>query len=332
MVFAERGNWSMGRNKGSVSLAGFRHDRVSGSGDRDMDVKTGVIVADKMTIRESCQNSPLSREKASLRRNNFAAILPWLQRDSSCSCLRQDDACPSGVRCQVTLSHIASRQIVAWLAILLMLVNCSGCSLFVMAGKALFGDPKVPAEFRTITGTDLTTGDDAVVIICSMPHGIQSAFPSLQIDVVDRVTRNLESRNIKVVPSGDVASWFDDHGEWGDYSELAEAFDAQFVIHVDIREFHCRVPESENLLQGKSEGKVSVYQVSSSNQLPLTSKKYQAPVSLSFDRDFNLMFPTSYPVPRETRSEDLFVQGFMDRLALHISQHFYDYRMSETIH
>jgi hypothetical protein len=56
------------------------------------------------------------------------------------------------------------------------------------------------------------------------------------------------------------------------------------------------------------------------------------PVSLVFDRNFTLTFPTSYPVPREKRSEDMFLQGFLDRLAQHLSQHLYDYRMSESIH
>ncbi|MEQ9410558.1 MAG: hypothetical protein RIK87_22675 [Fuerstiella sp.] len=219
-----------------------------------------------------------------------------------------------------------------WLLLTAVLCSGSGCSLFVMAGKAILGDPKVPSEFRTVTGTDLTKGQDAVVIICTAPHRVLRTSPSLQIDIVDRVTRNLESRQVQVVPSGDVAAWFDDHGDWGDYSEMAAAFDAKYVVHVDIREFDHRVPESENLMQGKAEGHISVHQVSRDGGVPITDRKYSAPVSLAFDRDFRLTFPTSYPVPRETRSEDLFMQGFMDRVALHISQHFYDYRMSESIH
>ena len=214
----------------------------------------------------------------------------------------------------------------------MLLVTSSGCSLFVMAGKAIMGDPKAPAEFRTATGTDLTTGEDSVVIICTAPHGIVSRFPSLQIDIVDRVTRTLKTRNVKVVPSGDVARWFDDHGEWGDYSEMATEFDATFVIHVNIREFGCRVPESENLMQGKADGRISVHKVRQGPTKPLTSRKYVAPVSLAFDRDFNLQVPSTYPVPRENRSEELFMQGFLDRVAQNISQHFYDYRMSEAIH
>lgn len=219
------------------------------------------------------------------------------------------------------------------LAVAAVALSTSGCSLFVMAGKALFGDPKFPAEFRTATGTDLTDGDDSVVIICTAPHRLTTEFPSLQIDMLDRVTRNLETRNVRVVPSGDVASWFDDHGEWGDYSELAKAFDAKFVIHIVLREFTHRVPESPHLLQGTADGQISVHEISAKRAgSSITSKSFRAPVSLVFDRAFRLRYPKSYPVPLETRSEDLFTQGFLDRVALNISQHFYDYRMSEQIH
>ena len=146
---------------------------------------------------------------------------------------------------------------------------------------------------------------------------------------MDRVSRILETEDVNVVESGDVASWYDDHGEWGDFSELAAEFDAQYIIHIDIRDFHYRVPESETLMQGKSQGHISVHEISDPGK---SRPDHSGAVAIAFDRDFALMFPTTYPVPRETRSEDLFVQGFTDRLALHLSQHMYDYKMSDSIH
>ena len=211
----------------------------------------------------------------------------------------------------------------------------SGCSLFVMAGKAMFGDPKVTSAFSAATGDDLTKSDEKVVIICSASHRLLSRIPSLQIDIVDRVSRNLETHGILVVDSGDLATWFDDHGEWGDYTELAAEFEAGYILHRDLREFDYRVPESENLLQGKAEGRITVHQIKTQKKPSLSLSKPRkdfVPVMSVFDRDFALKFPAAYPVPRETRSEDMFAQSFLDRTAMHISQHLYDYKMSESVH
>jgi len=217
---------------------------------------------------------------------------------------------------------------------LVVVIGTSGCSIFVMAGKAIFGDPKVQSPFTAATGEKLKDSNESLVIICDAPHRILSAFPSVQIDILDRVTRDLETQDINVVPSGDVARWYDDHGEWGDFSEVATEFDAGYVLHIDLRKFDHRVPESETLMQGQAEGHLSVYRVNNdkSKKLSPALTKYSSPGTVVFDRDFKVQFPTTYPVARESRSEDQFVQEFMDRTALHLSQHLYDYRMSESIH
>ena len=214
----------------------------------------------------------------------------------------------------------------------LLLLAGSGCSLFVMAGKAFFGDPKIPSEFRTSTGTDLTKSGDAVVIICTVPYRITSEHSSLQIDLLDRISRTLETQGVNIVPSGDVASWFDDHGEWGDYSELATEFDARYIIHINLREFTHRVPQSDNLLQGKAEGQITVHEHRGDTSDTKKGVAAISPVLQTFDRSFRLMFPGAYPVPRESRSEGQFIEGFTNRVALTIAQHFYDARMSDTIH
>lgn len=199
----------------------------------------------------------------------------------------------------------------------------SGCSLGIMAGKLLMGDPKVKSPFRAATGTDLTKSGDKLLIICDAPHGILSEFPSMQLDIVDRVTRILETRGVNVISSDEIATWYDDHGEWGDYSQLAKSFDADYIMHIDIRKFTYRVPDSPNLLQGISEGRITVSKAGG---------KSTKTVREMFDRNYQLTYPTGYPAPRENRSEQIFLEGFMDRLALQIGQFMYDYRSSETVH
>lgn len=212
------------------------------------------------------------------------------------------------------------------LLVLLSLLICwaaTGCSLGVMAGKLLLGDPKQKAPFRAATGTDLTKGKDSLLIICSAPHGLLAQFPAIQVDISDRLSRILETRGVKVISADKVASWYDEHGEWGDFSELAKEFEADYIMNITLRRFSYRVPESDSLMQGNAEGFVSVAQAN--------NKKKSRPGAV-FERSFQLQFPTAYPVPRENRSEQIFIEGFLDRLALHLSQLLYDHHASETVH
>lgn len=208
------------------------------------------------------------------------------------------------------------------LLMVIILVSSAGCSLGIMAGKLLFGDPKQTAAFKKATGTDLTKGEDTLLIICTAPHGIQSEFPSVQIDVVDRMSRKLQTKGVKVVSPDDVATWYDDHGEWGDFGELAKSFDADYVMHVELSRFTCRVPDAENLIQGSAEGRIRIRRTSNASGTPQEV----------FDKGFQMQFPETYPVPRENRSDEQFHQMFVDRLSLHLSQYLYDHRMSETVH
>lgn len=211
------------------------------------------------------------------------------------------------------------RTLLIWLLALSAATSLPGCSLGVMMGKMLFGDPKLKCQFRAATGVDLTKGEKTILLACSAPHSVLARTPSIQIDIVDRMSRTLDVRGVRVVSADDVAAWFDDHGEWGDFTELAERFKADYVMNISIDEFSVDVPDSKNLQQGKVAGKVQVLDCSDGD--PVTA----------FDRNFSLRFP-EYPVPKENRSEQLFTESFLDRTSLTLAQFLYDHRASETVH
>ena len=193
-----------------------------------------------------------------------------------------------------------------------------------MAGKLFFDDPKMKSVFRKNTGTDLTKGEKTILIACSTSHQILSKYPGIRIDIVDKMSRILETRNVRIVPPDDVATWFDDHGEWGDFTELADEFDADYVMHIDLKSFAVVVPDSPNLLQGKTEGRVSMMEIKMAGK-----NKEKKKASVAVERSFSVMFPTTYPVPRESRSEEMFTENFLDRISAQLARMLYDHRPSE---
>ena len=199
-----------------------------------------------------------------------------------------------------------------------------GCSLGVMVGKMFFDDPKMKSVFREATDTDLTDGEKTLLIACSTSHQILSKHPGIRVDIIDKMSRILDTRNVKLLPPDDVATWFDDHGEWGDFSEIANSFDADYVMHIDLKTFTVEVPDSPNLLQGKAEGRVAMMEVKMSGK-----HKDKKKISTEIERSFKVMFPTTYPIPRESRSEEMFTENFLDRISAQLARMLYDHRPSE---
>ena len=226
-------------------------------------------------------------------------------------------------RISLILKRHGARRLV--LLILAATMVLPGCSLGVMAGKLFFDDPKMKSVFRKNTGTDLTKGEKTILIACSTSHQILSKYPGIRIDIVDKMSRILDTHNVKVVPADDVATWFDDHGEWGDFTELADEFDADYVMHIDLKSFAVVVPDSPNLLQGKTEGRVTMMEVKM-----MGKDKDKKKTSVAVERSFNVMFPTTYLVPRESRSEEMFTENFLDRISAQLARMLYDHRPSEV--
>ena len=109
-------------------------------------------------------------------------------------------------------------------------LSVGGCSLFVMAGKMFFGDPKVAASFKNQTGVDLTEGQKSLLVVCRSPHLILNSAPTFEYDLTDGLLRRLKQKGVKVVSPDKVLRWLDDNGgEFEDVRELARDFDVDFI-------------------------------------------------------------------------------------------------------
>ncbi|MFO1023284.1 MAG: hypothetical protein U0903_21730 [Planctomycetales bacterium] len=64
-----------------------------------------------------------------------------------------------------------------------LLLPLSGCSLGVMAGKMLFGDPLIGDDFKGTTGKTLTEKGKKVAVICNAPESVRDEFSALSVDL-----------------------------------------------------------------------------------------------------------------------------------------------------
>ncbi len=195
----------------------------------------------------------------------------------------------------------------------------SGCSLGVMAGKMLTGEPLRPAQFRAMTGNDLTKGEQKIVIICSTPSSVDAELSSLNIDLIDGITRRMKVHGVNVIDPDEVAKWIDDNGGViTDPSEMARAFEADYVAWIDVYGFTLREENSPKLLRGRASGFVRVYEIQevSGDRTALTA----------FNTEFKTTFPEHQPISETGRSALTFQKEFVDRMCDELAEKFYDHR------
>jgi hypothetical protein len=217
------------------------------------------------------------------------------------------------------------RRCAACLAIASAVWTLGGCSLFVMAGKMFFGDPKQTAAFRATTDVDLTDGDKSVLIVATTPQGVKAETSNVDLEVVERVSRLLRTKGVKVYPSKQVLNWLDERGgQWGDPNEIAEKFDADYIVEIDIDRFTHLEENSPDLYRGNALGNVRAYEVVKSD-----GRRVASPC---FAKEFTCTYPSHAPKAAHSISEDVFRQEFLNRVCDKIAQQFCDHRASETVY
>jgi hypothetical protein len=206
-----------------------------------------------------------------------------------------------------------------FLSCLGLVTALAGCSLGVMAGKMLTGDPLITSQFKSMTGTDLAKGKHKIVVICSTPSSVEADLSTLNIDLVDGITRRMRVRGIDVVNPDDVAQWIDDNGGVpSDPTAAARHFDVEYVAHIDVLGFGLREENSPKLLRGNAHGLVRAYEVQTVGDEKLALA--------AFNTEFSITFPPHQPVSETSRSELSFQKEFMDRVCEQLAEKFYDHR------
>ena len=217
------------------------------------------------------------------------------------------------------------RRCAACLAIASAVWTLGGCSLFVMAGKMFFGDPKQAAAFRTTTDVDLSKGEKSVLIVATTPQSVKAEVSNVDLEIVERVSRLMRTKGVKVYPSKQVLNWLDERGgQWGDANEIAAKFDADYIVEIDVDRFTHREENSPDLFRGNAVGNVQAYKVVNSGGTRTASP--------CFAKEFTCQYPSQAPKPAHQISEATFRKEFLHRVCLEISKMFCDYRASEMVY
>jgi len=194
-------------------------------------------------------------------------------------------------------------------------VAISGCSLGVMAGKMLFGNPRMTSEFTMATGADLGDSEQKVVVIARVPSYLSGDLATLEPDLITGVTDQLIRESIQAVSASEVIDWIDEHGTSDDVQAAADKFGIDYVIHIDLATFENLEEKTSWLHRGRSAGTVTAYKVET-----IGGKKVPRMV---FERGFDERHPRRQPVPVGEVSRTVFVRRHLDQLTDDLARKFH---------
>lgn len=141
-----------------------------------------------------------------------------------------------------------------------------------------------------------------VVILTTTTNGVQTDFLALDRELTRDLAAILrkEVKKIQLVDTDDVAAWARSHPTWTDPAEVAQAFDADAVILLEVRKYQIQDPSSPGLFEGHSDIHIQVVELAhpkDDRDKPMTDKPKEAKVI--YDGDRSTAFPVTGHVPAE---------------------------------
>lgn len=216
------------------------------------------------------------------------------------------------------------RMVLSVVAIMLTVSSLAGCSLFVMAGKMIFGDPTIPSSFSARTGINLTKDQKKLLVVCRTPYLVENAMPSLEYDLTDGVLRRLKQRGIKTVSPDVVAAWLDENGGTNNNPDrFAKEFDCDFIAIVEVTSLSFYEENSRDMFRGHALGNIRAFEVKNIGEEKRAAQIYSG--------EFTTEYPQFSPIAIHSMTERVFQKQFLDYLSQQIARHFHDYRVSDSI-
>jgi len=216
------------------------------------------------------------------------------------------------------------------LLLAMWLASLSSCQIVTGVLMIAQGFPKTTCDFTKFThGRKLTEKDKRVVVLSSSLDSARVEVPSLDIDIIAAVSRQLKIADVKIVDEHKVANWIDEQGNITsatDLQPIGEHFKADFVILFTFDDFGYREENSPNLYRGHASGKVVVAELVDDGIKP--GKKR---AKVIYNKPFNSKYPLNRPYTADQEGPDTFKQKFMAQLSQTLTRLFVDYRPEDEI-
>ncbi|MGE5194908.1 MAG: hypothetical protein ACM3U2_20645 [Deltaproteobacteria bacterium] len=206
----------------------------------------------------------------------------------------------------------------------------SGCQIIIGSLLTLQGRPKTTCEFTNMThGKSLAEKGKKVIVLSTSSASAQSEEPSLDLDIIDAVSRRLKIENVDVVDPHQVGTWIDDNGgikENTNLEPIGVKFKADYIILFTFTDFGYAEENSPGLYRGRASYKVVVVEMKDSKSAPGGKR-----AKVIYNRHFDSKYPNRPVAADEAGTLEVFKTKYLARLSQDLTRLFVDYRPEDEI-
>ncbi len=196
----------------------------------------------------------------------------------------------------------------------------SGCNYIVLAGYLIGGPPSIEPDFDAVTGKSMTDRDVRVVVVCYAPHELRLKYPRVDKEIEKYVGSRLAVHHIKVAPPDLVRAWLDENPEWDKAEEIGAAFNATYVVYIDMNSYSLYEPSSSTLYRGRADAMVSVHEIDEDG--------YGEQI---YSKELLSHWPVRAPRSTSEVTYSTFKQQYMGRFSEEVGRLFYEYYNGDDI-
>lgn len=190
-------------------------------------------------------------------------------------------------------------------------------------------EPTIPADGPSLK-------DKRVVVITKAVPTALNDFATLDRELTREfvsLIKEKHGKKVDIVDADKVFAWDQAHPSWTDVTELAEAFDADIAIFMEVARFQIHDPSSPAMYQGQSSVHIHVVgraHPTDDRGKPLTDLPKESKVIYTNDKD--TVFPIHSPMPISAEvSNSAFKNKFLKLVATELSWHFVDHAPGDNI-
>ena len=202
-----------------------------------------------------------------------------------------------------------------------VVVSLTGClKQILFLGLLIHGPPSIEPDFESRTGKSMTAKGVTVAVLCEAPLELQHDFGKIDRELGKYLTFRLREHQVVSVHHERVQAWLDEHPHWDSPTELGKALGVTYVIHIEIEQHSLFEKNNQNLLRGRTEGLLSVYEMSDDGD----GKRI-------YTRDVRARHPRL--APRSTYNTTLanFKREYLSRLSDQLGWYFYEHHHGDDI-